>query len=174
VDLFDRTTRAVGRAARLRRAGDAPGAVDILADILLAQPEHAAANAEMGRALRLLGDPAGAEEHLRRAIGTVLDYTLVVELAGALAEQSKVDEAEENIDAALYMTERMPRLDPAEALIVRAVIAHAQGRDAEALGVLEGVVAKRSSKQTLRHVRRIRDAIEASAAQPQPELGDRG
>ena len=78
----------VERAAALRRAGDFTGAIDVLADALTADPEDTAANAEMARALRLIGDPAGAEEHLRVALKTVLDYQLVVELAGVAAEQN--------------------------------------------------------------------------------------
>ena len=62
----------VERAASLRRAGDFTGAIDVLADALTADPEDTAANAEMARALRLIGDPAGAEEHIRIALKTVL------------------------------------------------------------------------------------------------------
>src|SRR6266704_533332 len=72
------------------------------------------------RALRLIGDPAGAEEHLRVALKTVLDYQLVVEMAGVVAEQNRIKEAQGLIDAALGMAEGNPRLDPGEALLVRA------------------------------------------------------
>lgn len=184
VKLFDRRRRDVERAARLRRAGDAAAAVELLAEILTAEPDHVAANAEMGRSLRLLDDPAGAEAHLRRALAAVLDYTLICELAAAFAEQRRVDEAEEYVDAALFMAAKQPRLDPGEALIVRAVIAHAQGRDDDALAALDAVEPKRARPATRRQVARIRESIAASReaapvrsgdrTQPQPEGGDRG
>ena len=173
--LFDRAGKQIARAAALRRDGDAPAAVDVLAEILLRDPTHVAANAEMARALRLLGDPEGAEEHLRRALETVLDYTLLCELAGVLAEQARVEEAEEHLDAALFMAEKTPRLDPAEALLVRAAIAHAQGRDADARAALDRVVPKRSRAATLRYVERLREAIgSGDGGQPQTELRDGG
>jgi Tfp pilus assembly protein PilF len=71
--VFDPTRRAVQRAASLRRAGDAPGAIDALALVLTKDEDHVAANAELARALTALGDPAGAEEAYRRAIVVVLD-----------------------------------------------------------------------------------------------------
>jgi len=106
----------------LRRAGDFTGAIDVLADALTADPEDTSANAEMARALRLIGDPAGAEEHLRVALNSVLDYQLVVELAGVVAEQNRIKESLDLIDAALGMADGNPRLDPGEALLVRAAI----------------------------------------------------
>ena len=168
--LFDRHGRRVEQAARLRREGDAPAAIDLLARVLTADPSHVAANAEMARALRLLGDPAGAEEHLRAAIEQVLDYTLVVELAQALVEQDRVEEAEEYLDAALFMTENQPRLDPAEALIVRAVIRHAQERDEDALAALDQIQRKRARHDSWRHAERVREAAEASLASRRPPV----
>ena len=123
----------VERAAALRRAGDFTGAIDVLADALTADPEDTAANAEMARALRLIGDPAGAEEHIRIALKTVLDYQLVVELAGVVAEQNRIKEAQGLIDAALSMADGNPRLDPGEALLVRAAIEAGRGKKKEAL-----------------------------------------
>lgn len=162
--LFDPHRRRVAEAARLRQAGDAPGAIDLLAEVLGDDEAHAAANAEMARALRLIDDPVGAEEHLRRALDVVLDYTLLCELAAALAEQGRVAEAEETIDAALFMTEKQPRLDPGEALLVRAVIAHAQEREDDALAALDAIVPKRARRDTLRHAERVRASVEASRA----------
>jgi hypothetical protein len=153
--------KRVTDAARARRAGDAPGAVDLLASVLVEDPDHVGANAEMGRALRLLDDPAGAEEHLRVALAGVLDYGLVVELAQALAEQARVAEAEELLDSALVMAKGNPRLDPGEALLVRATIAHAQGRDEDARAALDAVIEKRASKLTKIYVERLRAALEA-------------
>ncbi|HEX9713363.1 MAG TPA: tetratricopeptide repeat protein [Actinomycetota bacterium] len=169
--LLDRHGRRLRDAARLRRAGDAPGAIDVLAEVLTADADHVAANAEMARALRLLDDPAGAEEHLRRALDVVLDYTLICELAAALAEQGRVAEAEESLDAALFMTEKQPRLDPGEALLVRAVIAHGQGRDDDARAALAKIVPKRARRDTLRYAERVHASIDASAASEPPPAG---
>lgn len=155
--------KQVERAAGLRRAGDAPGAIDVLAELLIRDPGDVGANAEMARALRLLGDPAGAEEHLRKAVSNVLDYQLVVELAQALTEQGRVEEAEDLLDAALAMAKGNPRLDPGDALIVRATIAHAQGRDDDALAALDQIVPKRASALTKRYAERLRGSIAGSA-----------
>ncbi len=151
------------RAAALRRAGDVPSAIDVLADVLTADEDHVAANAEMGRALRLLGDPTGAEECFRRAIAVVLDYQLVVELAGVVAEQERLAEAEELIDAALAMAKGNPRLDPGEALLVRAAIAAGRGDNDAARRSLDEIVTKRASRQTLRYAQRLRVSLEGPA-----------
>lgn len=158
--LFDRSRRTVERAAHLRRAGDAPAAIDILADVLTANEDDAAANAEMGRALRLIGDPAGAEECFRRALAAVLDYVLVVELAQVVAEQYRLDEAEELIEAALAMAKGNPRLDPGEALLVRAAIAAGQGRTEDARAALDAIVPKRASRQTREYAQRLRASLD--------------
>ena len=81
--------RKIAAAGALRRAGDAAGAVDALAPILADTPDDPAANVEMARALQLLEDFAGAEEHYRRAIREQLDYVLVIELAGAVGTQGR-------------------------------------------------------------------------------------
>lgn len=154
--LFDRTRTKIEHAATLRRAGDAPAAVDVLASILVSEPEHAGANAEMARALRVMGDPSGAEEHLRRALSAVLDYTLVCELAAALAEQGKIDEAEEVLDGALAMAAGAPRLDPGEALLVRAAIAAAEGRPEDAAAALDAIEPKRARPLTKEYAERLR------------------
>ena len=155
--------RQVERAAGLRRAGDAPAAIDLLAELLVRDPDDVPANTEMARALRLLGDPAGAEEHLRKAVSGVLDYQLVVELSQAVLEQGRVDEAEELLDAALAMAKGNPRLDPGEALIVRATIAHAQGRDDDAVAALDQIVPKRASALTTQYAAKLRASIDGSA-----------
>ncbi|HLW17212.1 MAG TPA: tetratricopeptide repeat protein [Actinomycetota bacterium] len=154
----------VERAASLRRAGDFTGAIDVLADALTLDPEDAAANAEMARALRLIGDPAGAEEHIRVALKTVLDYQLVVELAGVVAEQNRIKEAQGLIDAALSMAEGNPRLDPGEALLVRAAIEAGRGKKKEALKALDAIVPKRASGQVKEYAARMRADLEASGS----------
>ena len=151
----------VERAAALRRAGDFTGAIDVLADALTADPEDTAANAEMARALRLIGDPAGAEEHLRVALKTVLDYQLVVEMAGVVAEQNRIKEAQGLIDAALSMADGNPRLDPGEALLVRAAIEAGRGKKTEALKALDKIVPKRASGQVKEYAARLRADLEA-------------
>ena len=158
--MFDRHSKLVRRAADARRAGDPHGAIDILAEVLTAVPDHVAANAEMARALRLIGDPAGAEDHVRAALAGVLDYQLVVELAGILAEQGRVEEAEQTVDAALFMAGGNPRLDPGEALLVRAAIASAQGREEDARAALDAIVPKRASKQVLAYAARLRAGLD--------------
>lgn len=157
--------RRVARAGALRRGGDGAGAVEELARLLDERPDDAAANVEMARALQVLGDASGAEEHYRRALAQSLDYTLVVELAETLAEQDRAVEAQETIDAALVMAEKTPRLDPGAALLVRATIAHAQGLDDDARAVLDRItgdraVRKRSSRETLRYAERLREQLE--------------
>lgn len=160
VPLFDPHRKRIRAAAALRQAGDFPAAIELLADVLTAEPDHVAANAEMARALRLIGDPAGAEEHIRIALQGVLDYQLVVELAHALTEQGRVEEAEDAIDAALAMANGNPRLDPGEALLVRATIAAAQGRDADARAALDAIVPKRAGRGVLAYAQRLRSSLE--------------
>ena len=150
----------VERAAALRRAGDFPAAIDVLADALTADPEDAAANTEMARALRLIGDPAGAEEHIRVALKEVLDYQLIVELAGVVAEQNRIKEAQGLIDAALGMADGNPRLDPGEALLVRAAIEAGRGKKKEALAALDQIVPKRAGPQVKEYAARLRARIE--------------
>jgi hypothetical protein len=128
--------------------------------MLVRDPDDPGANAEMARALRILGEPAAAEEHLRRAAASVLDYQIVVELATAVAEQGRVDEAEQLVDAALAMAAGGPRLDPGEALLVRATIAHAQGRDEDARSALDAIEPKRASALTKEYAARLRGALE--------------
>jgi hypothetical protein len=157
-----RARRTLRRAAALRRGGDSPAAIDVLAPFLAAHPDHVGTNAEMARALRVLGDPSGAEEHLRAALGRVLDYTLVVELAASLAEQQRIAEAEALLDSALFMTKGNPRLDPGEALLVRATIAYAQDRDEDARAALDAIHPKRASRQTKAFAERLRGRLQVS------------
>jgi lipopolysaccharide biosynthesis regulator YciM len=163
VPLLDHHRRRVRAAAERRRDGDFPAAIDALAEVLTSQPDHLAANAEMGRALRLLGDPAEAEGYLRHALEGVLDYQLVVELAGVVAEQDRTDEAEVLIDAALAMARGNPRLDPGEALLVRAAIAAAEGRPADARAALDAIVPKRASRQVRAYAERLRASVDGRA-----------
>lgn len=154
--------RRVRAAGELRRRGDAPGAVDLVAPVLMEDPDHAAANVEMARALHVLGDLEGAEEHYRRALRSVLDYSLVVELAGVVGAAGRVSEAEELLAAALDMTKADPRLDPAEAHLVRATLAAAEGRTAEATAVLDAIEAANPSPTVGEYARRLRERMRAT------------
>ncbi|MFN2613946.1 MAG: tetratricopeptide repeat protein [Actinomycetota bacterium] len=162
--LFDQTKKAIARAVALRRAGDAPGAIDALAAVLDEDAENTTANVEIARALRLIGDPKEAEEYLRRALKVVLDYQLIVELAQVVAEQGRVNEAEKLVDAAWYMAEKNPRLDPGEALLVRAAIAAGRGKNDKALATLDRIrderdISKRTSPQVKRFAERLRASL---------------
>jgi hypothetical protein len=161
VKALDRHRKTLVAAARARQAGDSPGAIDQLATILEREPGHVAANAEMARALRLLGDPAEAEIYYRTAIEGVLEYSLVVELAECLAEQHRFQEAEELLEAALEMAEGDPRRDPGEALLVRATIALAQQRPDGVRAALDLIVPKRASKRTKELAARLEQEIAA-------------
>lgn len=161
---FDRHRKALVAAARARQGGDAPAAIDLLATVLEVDPTHVAANAEMGRALRLLGDPTEAESYYRAALEAVLEYSLVVELAECLAEQHRFDDAEVLIDAALAMAEGDPRRDPGEALCLRATIALAQQRPADARDALGLIVSKRASKRIKQLAERLRADADAALA----------
>ena len=161
---FDRHRKALVAAARARQSGDASAAIDLLATVLEVEPGHVAANAEMGRALRLLGDPTEAEGYYRAAIEAVLEYSLVVELAECLAEQHRFDDAEVLIDAALAMAEGDPRRDPGEALVLRATIALTQRRPEDARGALALIIPKRASKRTKQLAARL--AADADASLP--------
>jgi hypothetical protein len=157
--LRDRHRRAISAAAAHRRDGESHEAIQILADVLTSEPGHVTANAEMARALRLIGDAAGAEEHLRICLRDVLDYQLLVELASVLAEQDRVAEAEETLDGALFMAEKMPRLDPGEALLVRAAIAAGDGRPDAARAALDAIPPKRASATVKRYAERLRASL---------------
>src|SRR5439155_23199776 len=111
------------KAAELRRSGDAPAAIDVLAPVLFSDPDDAAANVEMARCLHMLDDLAGAEEHYRRAIREELDYGLIVELATVIGAAGRMREAEKMPGAALQMTQGDKNLDPREALLVKATFA---------------------------------------------------
>src|SRR5437867_9904860 len=84
--------RRVTAAGSLARSGDPAAAVETLAEVLAGAPDDLAANVEMARALTLLDDPAGAEEHYRRALQARLEYSIVVELAQAIAAQKRIPE----------------------------------------------------------------------------------
>ena len=160
--ISERTARRrVKHAAALRRAGDSPSAIEVLAEVLTAEPDNVAANAEMGRALRVIGDPAGAEEHLRLALASVLDYQLVVELAGVVAEQNRIKEAEQLVDAALQMADGNPRLDPGEALLVRAAIASARGDKKRARAALDEIPPRRASAEVKAFAERLRAELDS-------------
>jgi Tfp pilus assembly protein PilF len=151
--------RAVADAGERRRAGDAAGAIDLLAPVLLADEDNVAANVEMARALHVLGDLDGAEEHYRRALRTELDYRLVVELAGVIGSAGRVREAEEMLGAALQMTEAVEGLDPGEALLVSATLAAGQGRNDDARAILDEIESGGSGPDLLEYVRRLRATL---------------
>ena len=151
--------RAVAKAGELRRAGDAAGAVELLAPVLMADEENAAANVEMARSLHVLGDLAGAEEHYRRAIREELDYMLVVELAGVVGAANRMREAEELLGAALQMTEAIEGLDPGEALLVSATLKASKGKSDEARAILDEIEAGKSGAQVLDYAKRLRERL---------------
>jgi tetratricopeptide (TPR) repeat protein len=128
--------RKIAAAGALRRRGDAAGAIDSLAPVLADAPEDPAANVEMARALQLLEDFAGAEEHYRRALREQLDFMLVIELAGVVGGQGRVDEANDLLDAALQIAEQGRGLDAGEAHFMRAMVAAGNGRADDARAAL--------------------------------------
>jgi hypothetical protein len=152
--------RRLARAGQMRRSGDPAGAVDVLAPMLVDAPDDPAANVEMARALSGLGDPAGAEDHYRSALAISLDYQIVVELAGVLIERRRAGEAEQLVEAALHMTEADPRLDPGEALLVRATLAATEGRTDDARADLDAIEAERRARATTKeYARRLKDRL---------------
>jgi len=161
--LRDPHRRAVRAAAENRKDGDASRAIEILGEVLAADPNHAGANVEMARALRLLGDPAEAEGFYRTAVALVLDYVAICELAQVVAEQERIAEAEELLDGAIAMADGNPRLDPGEALLVRASIALGEGRRDDARAALDAIVRKRARGTTLRYANLLRARIDGQA-----------
>ena len=151
--------RAIADAGERRREGDAAGAVDLLAPVLMADEDNAAANVEMARALHVLGDLEGAEEHYRRALRAELDYKLVVELAGVVGSAGRVREAEELLGAALQMTEAVEGLDPGEALLVSATLAAGQGRSEDARAILDEIEAGKSGEEVREYAQRLREKL---------------
>jgi len=83
-----------------------------------------------------------------------------VELAGVAAEQNRIKEAQGLIDAALSMADGNPRLDPGEALLVRAAIEAGRGKKTEALKALDQIVPKRASGQVKEYAARLRADLE--------------
>ena len=151
--------RAIAGAGELRRGGDAAAAVELLAPVLMADEENAAANVEMARALQVLGDLEGAEEHYRRALRAELDYQLVVELAGVVGSAGRVREAEELLGAALQITEAVEGLDPGEALLVSATLKAGQGRNDDARKILDEIEAGSSGPGVLEYAKRLREKL---------------
>lgn len=154
-----RRSRALEEAGDLRQAGDAAEAVDVLAPLLVEHPDDPGANIEMARALQLLGDASGAEEHYRRALKVSLAYPIVVELAGVIGALGRHDEAAETLDAALVMTERDKTLDAGEVHLMRAMLAAGRkDRDAmeAALGDLE---SSKAGTQLIAHGKRLRERL---------------
>lgn len=154
--------RRIDEAGELRRSGDAAGAVELLAPVLMADTDNPAANVEMARALHVLGDLEGAEEHYRRAIREELEYALVVELAGVVGAAGRIKEAEELLGAALQMTEVEEGLDPGEALLVSATLAAGQGRADDARAILDEIEAGSPSAGVRAYVARLREQLSRS------------
>lgn len=154
--------RALERAGALRQDGDAAGAVDELAPLLLERPDDPAANIEMARALQLLGDAAGAEEHYRRALLVGLSYQIVVELAGVIGAQGRGEEADQTLDAALVMCQKDATLDPCEVHLMRALLAAGAGRREDAEAALELLENSKPSAQLLAYGKRVREKLAAS------------
>ncbi|MGH2795219.1 MAG: tetratricopeptide repeat protein [Actinomycetota bacterium] len=148
--------RRIDEAGELRRTGDAAGAVELLAPVLMADSENPAANVEMARALHVLGDLDGAEEHYRRAIREELEYALVVELAGVVGAAGRIPEAEELLGAALQMTQIEEGLDPGEALLVSATLAAGQGRTDDARAILDEIEAGSPGPAVREYATRLR------------------
>ena len=151
--------RSIAQAGERRRAGDAPGAIELLAPVLMADEENAAANVEMARALHVLGDLPGAEEHYRRALRAELEYMLVVELAGVVGSAGRVREAEELLGAALQMTEAVEGLDPGEALLVSATLAAGEGRSDDARKIIDEIEVGDSGDQVREYARKLREKL---------------
>jgi len=151
--------RAVVEAGARRKAGDAAAAIELLAPVLMADEENAAANVEMARALHVLGDLEGAEEHYRRALRVELDYKLVVELAGVVGSAGRIKEAEELLGAALQMTEAVEGLDPGEALLVSATLAAGQGKNDAARKILDEIDAGVSGPDVRKFAQRLRERL---------------
>jgi hypothetical protein len=81
-----------------------------------------------------------------------------------VAEQNRIKEAQDLIDAALSMAEGNPRLDPGEALLVRAAIEAGRGKKKEALKALDAIVPKRASGPVREYAARMRADLEASGS----------
>ena len=153
--------RRIDEAGELRRNGDAPGAVELLAPVLMNDADNSAANVEMARALHVLGDLEGAEEHYRRALREELEYALVVELAGVVGAAGRIPEAEELLGAALQMTQVEEGLDPGEALLVSATLAAGQGRNDEARAILDEIEAGKPGPAVREFAQRLRANLPA-------------
>ncbi|MGH2830829.1 MAG: hypothetical protein ACRDJM_10135 [Actinomycetota bacterium] len=157
-----RRMRALEEAGALRRDGDAAGAVDVLAPLLVEHSNDPSANVEMARALQLLGDNAGAEEHYRRALQVHLSYTIVVELAGVLGAQGRAAEADETLDAALVMAGQNRSLESGEVHLMRAVLAAGRGDRAAAEQALETLENSKPPESLLHYARRVREGLTAA------------
>ncbi len=153
--------RKIATAGALRRDGDAAGAVDALAPLLAEAPEDPAANVEMARALQLLEDFEGAEEHYRRALREQLDYMLVIELAGVVGGQGRVEEANDLLDAALQISETNQGVDAGEAHFMRAMVFAGNGHPQEARDAL-ALITDASSPR----LRQFAEKLAASLEQP--------
>lgn len=153
------TRRAIEEAGALRREGDAAEAVERLAAVLMDHPDDPQANIEMARALQLLGDNAGAEDHYRRALRMTLDYRAVVELAGAVGAQGNGTEAWDLLDAAQQMAEKDSSLDAGEVHLMRALLAAGAGDEAAARTALQELARSRTSDANREYGRRLAERL---------------
>jgi tetratricopeptide (TPR) repeat protein len=147
--------KAIEHAGEQRRAGDAAEAVEQLAPLLLEYPDDPQANVEMSRALQLLGDNIGAEEHYRRTLKMTLDYRVVVELSGVVGAQGRSAEAWELLDAAHQMAEKDSSLDAGEVHLMRAMLAVGSGDETAAREALEKLDGARTSDANRAYGRRL-------------------
>ena len=154
--------RKITSAGQLRRSGDPAAAVEALSAVLSEAPDDAAANVEMARALHLLEDLPGAEEHYRRALALQLEYALVIELAGIVGRQSRIEEAEELLTAAEQIAEADKKLDIGEVHFARAMLLAANGRTGEALESLKLIPAT-SGPQLRGFAERLAKSVLAAA-----------
>lgn len=152
-------TRALEEAGAQRQDGDAAAAVEILAPLLLDHSDDPAANIEMARALSLLDDASGAEEHYRRALQVQLAYAIVVELAGVIGAQGRGDEAEETLQAALVMTEQDRTLDAGEVYLMRAMLAVGRRDRIAAEAALLELEESKPDERLLKYGRKLRDRL---------------
>ena len=151
--------RAISDAGERRRAGDPTEAVEQLAPILMDFPADPQANIEMARALQVLGDQAGAEDHYRRALKITLDFKVVVELAGVVGAQGRGAEAWELLEAADEMTSTNASLDAGEVHLMRALLAAGAGDETRARASLDALEQCRTSDANRAYGRRVADKL---------------
>ncbi len=155
--------RALEHAGSLRQGGDGAAAIAVLAPLLLAHPDDPAANIEMARALQLLDDASGAEDHYRRALAITLAYPIVVELAGVIGALGRGDEAEETLEAAMVMARQDKTLDAGEVHLMRAMLAAGRRDHPAAEAALKSLEESKPGERLLEHGRKLRTRLSSTA-----------